>query len=100
MDYSEQDLNVILPGLARLLQRRRRQARLNLPAAAALVGISVAALCSLEEGFAPWPGARRIREILRAVGCDEPADAFERPALMPLHAPTADAADAWLRARG
>ena len=97
MDYPAQDLNVILPGLARLLQRRRRQARLNLPAVAAPLGISVAALCSLEEGFAPWPGAVRIRDILRLLRCDGPGDAFERPNIMPLHTPTADAAAEWLR---
>ena len=97
MDYPAQDLNVVLSGLARLLQRRRRQARLTLPAVAARLGISVATLCSLEEGFAPWPGGGRIREILCVLGCDEPGDAFERPAMMPLHTPTADAADEWLR---
>jgi hypothetical protein len=99
MDCPAQDLNVILPGLARLLQRRRRQARLNLPAVAAPLGISVAALCSFEEGFAPWPGALRIREILRILGCDEPGDAFERPAMMPLHTPTADSAGEWMRSK-
>jgi hypothetical protein len=99
VDYPAQQLNVILPGLARLLQRRRRQARFNLPAVAGPIGMSVTALCSLEEGFAPWPGALRIREILRVLGCDEPSEAFEHPAIMPLHTPTADAADEWLSSK-
>ena len=97
LDYPAQELNVVLAGLARLLQRHRRQAQLNLPAVAGPLGMSVGALCSLEEGFAPWPGARRVREILGVLGCEEPHDAFERPGVMPVNMPTADAAEEWLR---
>jgi transcriptional regulator with XRE-family HTH domain len=88
---------MILARLGRSIQRRRHQRRLNLPALGQLVGMSVTDLCHLEEGFAPWPGAARIREIARALGCEEPAEMLELPGLMPLNVPTADAAEVWLR---
>ena len=87
---------MVLPRLGRLIQRRRRHAHLNLPALARLVGMTESELCHLEEGFGPWPGAARIREIARALGCDEPAEMLELPGVMPVNTPTASAAEDWL----
>lgn len=56
-----------------------------------------AELCHLEEGFGPWPGAERVRQIARALGCDEPAEMLEQPGVMPVNTPTAAAVDDWLR---
>jgi len=87
---------MILPRLSRLIQWRRRQRQLNLPALAQIVGMGERELCHLEEGFGPWPGAERIREIAQALGCDEPAEMLERPGIMPVNTPTADAVEDWL----
>ena len=88
----------VLPRLQRLIRRRRLHVQLNLPALAQRTGMSVGDLCHLEEGYAPWPGAERIRQIARALECDEPGEMFEAPGIMPVNTPTADAAGDWLRA--
>ena len=88
---------MVLARLGRLIQRRRRHRQLNLPALAQLVDMTEAELCHLEEGFGPWPGAERIRQIAHALGCDEPAEMFELPGVMPVNTPTARAAEDWLR---
>jgi transcriptional regulator with XRE-family HTH domain len=87
---------MVLPRLSRLIKRRRQQRQLNLPGLAQLVGMGESELCHLEEGFGPWPGAARIRDIAHALGCDEPAEMLERPGMMPVNTPTADAVGDWL----
>lgn len=87
----------VFPKLQRLIQRRRRHVRLNLPGLAQRIGMSVSDLCHLEEGYAPWPGAARIGEIARALECAAPQELFEVPGMMPVNTPTADAAAQWLR---